>query len=61
MRRQDNAIEGFQQQQAELLVSARKYNWWSRVMVQIMIAEYENKLLASDLPVEEERSTFWEI
>ncbi|MCP5345227.1 MAG: hypothetical protein H7A05_11455 [Pseudomonadales bacterium] len=56
-----NAVDAFRQQEAEQLVSARKYNWWSRVLVQLLITEYESKLMASDLPVEEERSAFWEM
>lgn len=53
-----NVIEEFQQQEAEQLASERKYNRWSRLMLEVMIAEYEQKLMSSDLPVDDDKRFF---
>ena len=54
-----NVVDEFRQQEAEVLANERKYNHWSRTMLKLMIAEYEQKLLASDLPVDDDESLFW--
>ncbi|MFO7680199.1 MAG: hypothetical protein R6X34_09120 [Chloroflexota bacterium] len=54
-----NVVDEFRQQEAEQLASERKYNQWSRTLLKLMIAEYEQKLLASDLPVDDEETVFW--
>ena len=54
-----NVVDEFRQQEAEQLASERKYNQWSRTLLKLMIAEYEQKLLASDLPVDDEEPMFW--
>ena len=54
-----NVVDEFRQQEAEVLANERKYNHWSRTMLKLMITEYEQKLLASDLPVDDEEPMFW--
>ena len=54
-----NVVDEFRQQEAEQLASERKYNQWSLTLLKLMIAEYEQKLLASDLPVDDEETVFW--
>ncbi len=58
----DKQLEQFQQQEAELLALSVTFNRWSQVMVELMIREREQKLVASDLPVEGEGEIdpFWE-
>lgn len=58
----DKQLEQFQQQEAELLALSVTLNRWSQVMVELMIREREQKLVASDLPVEGdgEIDPFWE-
>ncbi|MBK8989715.1 MAG: hypothetical protein IPM39_27265 [Chloroflexi bacterium] len=56
-----SVLEEFERLQAEVLANARKYNEWSRIIVTVMIEELEAKMLASDLPVDEEETgnPFW--
>lgn len=55
-------LDQFHQQEAELLALSVTFNRWSLVMIELMIREREQKLVASDLPVEGEGETdhFWE-
>ena len=60
-------LSTFQQQEAEATARMLQLNRWSLVMIELMIAEQEEKLLASDLPVEGDEfaasgagDTFWE-
>ena len=58
-------LSTFQQQEAEATARMLQLNRWSLVMIQVMIAEQEQKLLASDLPVDEDvapaaGADFWE-
>jgi hypothetical protein len=60
-------LSTFQQQEAEATARMLQLNRWSLVMIEVMITEQEEKLLASDLPVEGEGfsafgagDTFWE-
>ena len=55
-------IEQFQQHEAESIALSVKFNRWSLVMIEGMIREQEQKLVASDLPVDVdgEQDNFWE-
>jgi len=55
-------LEQFRQQEADTIALSVKFNRWSRVMIQFMIQEQEQKLVASDLPVEGDGDldNFWE-
>ena len=54
-------LDQFRQQEAENIALSVKFNRWSLVMIEIMIAEHEQKLVASDLPVDaEEADSLWE-
>lgn len=55
-------LDQFQQQEADNIALSAQFNRWSRVMIEVMIAEQEAKLVASDLPVdtEGEFDNFWE-
>ncbi|MCA9989037.1 MAG: hypothetical protein KDE59_32250 [Anaerolineales bacterium] len=54
-------LDQFRQQEAENIALSVKFNRWSLVMIEIMITEQEQKLVASDLPVDaEESDSFWE-
>ena len=56
----DDVMKQFQQQEAENIALSVKFNRWSLVMVGVMIQEQEQKLVASDLPVDSEsQSNFW--
>lgn len=56
-----NLLDRFQQQEAENIALSVKFNRWSLVMVEVMIQEQEQKLVASDLPVDETLTdSFWE-
>jgi hypothetical protein len=48
----NNILSEFQQQEAETTALQVKFNRWSLVMIELMIQEQEEKLLASDLPVD---------
>ncbi|MCI0649930.1 MAG: hypothetical protein L0346_34310 [Chloroflexi bacterium] len=54
-------LDRFRKQEAEGVAMSMQFNRWSRVMIEVLIQEQEQKLLASDLPVDEERpDNFWE-
>ena len=56
----DNVLKQFQQQEAENIALSVKFNRWSLVMVGVMIQEQEQKLVASDLPVDSDnQGNFW--
>jgi len=48
----NNILTDFQQQEAETTARMVQFNRWSLVMIELMIREQEEKLLASDLPVD---------
>jgi hypothetical protein len=54
-------LDQFRQQEADNIALSVKFNRWSQVMAAAMIREQEQKLVASDLPVDgDERSdNFW--
>ncbi|HID54805.1 MAG TPA: hypothetical protein EYP41_22555 [Anaerolineae bacterium] len=53
-------IEQFRQQEADNIALSVKFNRWSLAMVEVMIQEQEQKLVASDLPVDSEsQDNFW--
>ena len=55
-----NLREQLRQQEAESLAQSVQFNRWSLVMIEIMIREQEQKLVASDLPVDSDsRDDFW--
>ena len=55
-----NLREQLRQQEAESLAQSVQFNRWSLVMIEIMIREQEQKLVASDLPVDADaRDNFW--
>jgi hypothetical protein len=63
----NNLLSQFQQQEAENTAMQVKFNRWSLVMIELMIQEQEQKLLASDLPVDGDEPSgpvaddnFWE-
>ena len=53
----NNILDRFRQQEADGIALSVKFNRWSRVMIEVLIVEQEQKLVASDLPVEDD---FWE-
>ncbi len=55
-------IEQFRQQEADNIALSVKFNRWSLAMIEVMIGEQEQKLVASDLPVDGdgEQDNFWE-
>jgi hypothetical protein len=53
-------LDQFRQQEADNIALSVKFNRWSLVMVEVMIREQEQKLVASDLPVDGEQDNFWE-
>lgn len=55
-------LNKFQQQEADTIALSVKFNRWSLVMIQCLIQEQEQKLIASDQPVDEDGSldSFWE-
>lgn len=56
----DKFLEQFRRQEAETIALSVQFNRWSRVMIALMIQEQEQKLVASDLPVEAENGdSFW--
>jgi hypothetical protein len=57
----DKSLDHFKRQDAESIASSVKLHRWSLVMIELLVWEQEQKLLASDLPVDEERlDNFWE-
>jgi len=56
----DNVMQQFKQKEADIIALSVKLNRWSLVLVGVMIQEQEQKLVASDLPVDSEsKSNFW--
>ena len=55
-------LDQFHQQEADNIALSVKFNRWSLVMIAVMIGEQEQKLVASDLPVDGdgEQDNFWE-
>ena len=55
-------LDQFRQQEADNIALSVKFNRWSLVMITLMIQEQEQKLVASDLPVDGdgEPDNFWE-
>lgn len=55
-------LDQFRQQEADNIALSVKFNRWSLVMIALMIQEQEQKLVASDLPVDgdNELDNFWE-
>lgn len=55
-------LDQFHQQEADTIAMSVKFNRWSLVMIALMIQEQEQKLVASDLPVDEDGTLdrFWE-
>lgn len=55
-------LDQFRQQEADNIALSVKFNRWSLVMVDVMIQEQEQKLVANDLPVEGDgdQDNFWE-
>ena len=45
-------LERFRKQEAENLALSMQFNRWSQLLIDLLIAEQEQKLLASDLPVD---------
>lgn len=60
----NSLLAQFQQQEAENTAMQVQLNRWSMVMIQLMIQEQDEMLLASDLPVDAEETgdgdNFWE-
>ena len=57
---QNNLREQLRQQEAESLAQSIQFNRWSLVMISVMIREQEEKLVASDQPVDiEQGDNFW--
>ncbi len=55
-------IEQYRQQEADGIALSVKLNRWSLVMIELMIREQEQKLVATDLPVDMDsgQDKFWE-
>ena len=55
-------LDQFRQQEADTIALSVKFNRWSQVMIEVMIREQEQKLVASDLPVDSDsgQDNFWE-
>lgn len=55
-------LDQFRQQEADSIAISVKFNRWSLVMIALMIQEQEQKLVASDLPVDGagQLDNFWE-
>lgn len=55
-------MDQFRQQEADNIALSVKFNRWSLVMIAVMIREQEQKLVASDLPVDLDSGpdAFWE-
>ena len=54
-------LDQFRQQEADNIALSMKFNRWSLVLIELMIREQEEKLVASDLPVDGdgEQDPFW--
>ncbi|MCB8944068.1 MAG: hypothetical protein H6658_09965 [Ardenticatenaceae bacterium] len=54
-------LDQFRQQEADNIALSVKFNRWSLVLIEQLIQEQEQKLLASDQPVDpEDGDDFWE-
>ena len=55
-------LDQFHQQEADNIALSVKFNRWSLVMAELMVNEQEQKLVASDLPVDgdSDLDNFWE-
>ncbi|MCL4266130.1 MAG: hypothetical protein KJ069_23170 [Anaerolineae bacterium] len=55
-------LDRFRQQEADNIALSVKFNHWSLVMIAVMIRDQEQKLVASDLPVDDDgqQDNFWE-
>jgi hypothetical protein len=55
-------LDQFRQQEADNIALSVKFIRWSLVMIEVMIQEQEQKLVANDLPVDVdgEQDNFWE-
>ena len=55
-------LDQFRQQEADNIALSVQFNRWSLVMIEVMIGEQEQKLVASDLPVDTDngQDNFWE-
>ncbi len=54
-------LDQFRRQEAENIALSVKFNRWSLVMIDLMIKEQEQKLVASDLPIDTpDGDSFWE-
>ncbi len=58
----DQFLAHYRQHEADNVAMSVQLNRWSQVMIQQMIRELENKMVASDLPVDEENQAerWWE-
>ena len=57
-----NLIEQFEAREQENIQQLLTFNLWCRALIQTMIAEYEGRLLDSNLPVEEaDTQSIWEL
>lgn len=53
----EEVVDELRRQEAGAVALSVKYNRWSRVMIAVLIQEQEQKLVASDQPVDDD---FWE-
>ena len=58
----NEVVDELHRQEAGTIALSAKYNRWSLAMIEVMIREQEQKLVASDLPVDGdgEQDNFWE-
>jgi hypothetical protein len=58
----NEVLDELQQNEAAALALSVKYNRWSRVMIEMMIREQEQKLVVIGLPVEDDgdQDFFWD-
>ena len=54
----DNLLDTFRQQETEQLLQMQQYNQWSQLMIELLIQEQEERLLASDLSVDADSTLF---
>jgi hypothetical protein len=56
-----NPLEEFEKQEAAAKASARQLNEWSKTLIGLLIQEQEQKMQASNLPVDPEKGeSFWQ-
>ncbi len=53
-------LDQFRQQEADTIALSMQFNRWSLVLIELMIREQEQRLVASDLPVDGEQKPFWD-